>query len=183
MQLFRLAGTSIMLTFALLGTTFGQLTVVKNLKIPNPIPKNTFGVRTVFDEETAEYGKDYDYNNGNGNADGVCAHWLRKYASPVPANVYLTGPCVLPINATREQDVVATCRAVGSAGTRTGAKLNFQLYIDPDTKKATADFQVRGNVWYGFGNEPSNTPLHHESNSFTDLDSTILVNCVGDGRK
>lgn len=183
MYLLRLAGASVMLTFILLGTTFGQLTVEKGLKIPKPIPKNTFVVQTVFDEETVDYGKDYDYNGGKGTADGVCAHWLRKYASTDPKNEHITGPCVLPISETREQDVVATCRAVGSAGTTTGAKLNFQLYIDPDTKKATASFQGKGNVWYGFGNEASNTPLHHESQTFTDPDSTILVNCVGDGRK
>jgi len=180
MQLLQLIQYFLVLTFTLFQVIHGQLTVDKSLKIPKRIPKNTFVVQTVENLDTVDYGADYDAKGGAGTADGVCKQYLHLYHSPQPKNVFISSPCLLPISATREQDVVATCRVVGSSAVRTGAKVAFQLYIDSDTNKTTASFQVTGNAWYGFGN--GNGPLTQESKDYTDPDSTILINCIDDKR-
>lgn len=131
----------------------GQMTVQKGLKISNPIPPNTFVIQTIGDINTVDYGADYDANNGNVGSDGERAHWLRKFSSTNRKEYYLIGTCIATFDEKKEQDIVATCRAVGSAGTLTGGHVRFRLYIDPQTKKPMANFMTQNKAWYGFGSE------------------------------
>jgi len=155
-----------------------QMDYNSTLKIPKDIPKNTFVIHTLIDRETVEYSED----NG---ATGQCKNQLHRYGS---INIHqLAGPCLTTIDNTTEQSILATCRKGDDPTSITGDSIHIDLYIDDDTGKPTVDMSFTAynhnpNAFYGFGSEPSDTPLHSEAKTFVDPGPVILINCVNNKR-
>lgn len=155
-----------------------------SLMIPKTIPKNTFVIQTLIDRNTVDYSSDKD--NG-GESTGQCKNHVHHEGSN--DHFLLAGPCLVTVDANTEHFILASCRPQGSPGSANGDNIHIHLYLDKTTGKTVADVSITTMrpseiplAWYGFDNESKGSPLHNKGETFNDLGTTILINCVNDSR-
>ncbi|PWN31444.1 uncharacterized protein FA14DRAFT_182665 [Meira miltonrushii] len=145
-----------------------------SLTIPNPLPEDTFVIYTINDRNSVTYSEDGGFP---GSAKGQC----KGLAGP---DRQFLGPCLITVDyESLEGFMLARCRPQDGSDASTDASVQIHLWYDDTVGVMKADMYVHSShAWYGFGNEPKDSPLHSNNQTFINPDQVILINCADDKR-